>query len=269
MSIFHRPVVIDSHQIASIDTAYRRAGVPIPTRAVKVQELVHAERTAKEVAAEAAKEALTATDPTSFYEEALDRIRRAHAADALRAAFPSALAEATRKAMPQLLAQATQDLRPSFDKTAKAFQTAAKNLPAEDPLSPDAAIDNDTTKELKAARASLAELGTYAGIYKQHAPAGLPVSLVTLLPLLGLPDCVTEMIPRTPYDNAEPVNKSALSGTYAVRKLATDAQRDMDAALIGVAAGRYKGITFSLATPAELEERTENAANAYIRKYAA
>lgn len=265
MSIYTRPILIEAQQVAAIDKAYRLAGVAIPTRAVEVQELVTSEPGAKEVAAAVAAEAITTPDAERFYDEALARIQRAHAADALRAAFGQALADATKNAMPDLLAQAAADLKPAFKKLATAFSAAAKALPATDPLNPDASIEADTTKELKTARNTLAALGTYAGIYQQGTPGTVPVSLMTILPLVDLPHCNVEIIEAGPYDPAPVLNASQLEGTYAVRQLGRDAQKDMDAALIGVAAGRYKGISLSFATPEELRTRRDKAAQAQRR----
>lgn len=265
MSIYTRPVVIEATQVAAINKAYRTAGVTIPTRAVAVQELVNNEPTAKQVTREIAAEALTATDPEGFYKEALSLIQRAHAADALRSAFGPAIAEATRNTMPGLLKQAAADLSPAFNKLSAAFAAAAKNLPATDPLNPDSAIETDTTRELKAARSALMELATYAGIYPQGIPQGVPVAIMALLPIVALPTCVAEVVSNTPYEPAPVLNKPKLNGTYAVRKLGHDAREDVDAALIGVAAGRYPGVTLSLATPEELQTRRENAEQAQRR----
>lgn len=266
MSIYNRTILIPSQQVAAIDTAYRMAGVTVPTRAVAVQEHVMNEPSAKDVAAEVAAEAINAPDADKFYEEALTRIQRAHAADALRAAFGQALSTATKTAMPDLLAQAAADLKPAFNKTAAAFSAAAKALPVSDPLNPDASIEADTTKELKTARASLTRLATYAGIYQQGTPGVVPPSLMAILPVVALPKCAVEIVASTPSVPAPVLNESQLEGTRAVRKLGKDARQDIDAALIGVAAGRYPGISIAFASPDELRERRDNADNAQRRK---
>lgn len=265
MSIYSRPILIAANQVAAIDKAYRLAGVTIPTRAVAAQELVNDEPGALEVTRALAVESLAATDADKFYNDALVRIQRAQAADALRSAFGQALADATMNAMPEFLTQAAADLTPSFKKLAAAFTAAAKRLPVTDALNPDAAIEADTTKELKTARHALAALGTYAGIYQQGIPNTVPVAIMAILPIVALPTCVPEIVTNTPYEPAPVLNKPQLEGTYAVRQLAQDANKDVDAALIGVAAGRYSGITLSLASPDELRGRRDNAAQAHRR----
>ncbi|EYR63271.1 hypothetical protein N866_01795 [Actinotalea ferrariae CF5-4] len=263
MSNFARPITIPQNQLQRIDAAYRLAGVPVPTRAVGIVDLIGAEPTADEVAASLAAEAITNPDPAAFYAEALERIARAQAGDALKAAFGKAMDGATREAMPDLLHRTATDLRPAFDKLAKTLTRAAKSLPAVNPLDVDAAVEGGHAAHLKAARDALTLLGTYAAIYVQDPPVDIPAALVTLLPLVDLPETIVEALDGDRLGRVTVTPDATLSPTLTVRRVAQDAAEDIDATLVGIARGDYDGVSLSLATPAELRQRTARARDAY------
>ncbi|MCO6728874.1 hypothetical protein, partial [Streptomyces sp. CHA16] len=87
-------------QLEHITRAYVLAKIEPPTQAVAILAAANAEPTAGQVAAELAADALSNPDPAAFHEDALARIQRAQAGDALKAALGKAIPEARRQAMP-------------------------------------------------------------------------------------------------------------------------------------------------------------------------
>ncbi|BCW85046.1 hypothetical protein NicSoilE8_27190 [Arthrobacter sp. NicSoilE8] len=246
---------------------YQAAGLNAPTLAVGIRDRINTAPTVHAVASRLADEALTTTDPDTWYTEALDQLRTAQAAEALAKAFNTNYQDAVRRHIPALQSQAAEDLAPVFNKHAKALIAAAKKLPANQPLDMAANVEADTASEYKTARTALAMLGTLASIYKTTAPGDVPVSINKLLPVLDLPSAVKEQIARSIGESVKVLKESQLGGTRAIRQLAADAREDVDLALINVARGHYNGVTLALATPDTLRERRRAATIAHQREH--
>lgn len=247
---------------------YKAAGLTPPTLATGIRDRINQAPTVQQVAAELADRALSTTNPDEWYEEALERLRTAQAAEALTKAFNTNYQDAVRRHVPALQAQAAEDLAPVFNKHAKALTAAAKKLPEAKPLDMAANVEADTAAQYKTTRSALAAFGTLASIYRSTVPGDIPPALNQLLPVITLPDAVKELVARTHFETVKVLNESQLEGTRTIRKLAEDAKKDIDLALINVARGHYDGVSLALATPQELTERRRNAITAYQREHA-
>jgi len=265
MSIFTRTQTHDVNHLKQISAAYATAGLEAPTHGLTIKDRINNAPSVAQVAADLAMQALDTTDPETFYQEALDRIREAQAAEALKVAFNSNLGAAITRSVPAYLEQAAEDLAPAFGKLAKELSTAARKLPPYAPLDMAANVEHDTAKEYKAARNILAQLGAYAALYKQPSPQGEPPALLAILPLLDLPEAVIEQTQGTRNYVPITVNEHQLTGTRTIRALGEAAKADIDAAIIGVTRGDYEGVSLALATPQEYAERRNTARKAYQR----
>lgn len=204
MSFTRNNCATPGQQLANIATAYRLAGVQPPTVAGQAIDLVNNEPGANAVAGQLAVAAYNATDAEAYLEDALTRIARAQAADILRPVVGRAFEGVVRQSMRQTLAQAAADLAPAFTRTADKLGKAASKLDPAKPLDERNAIRDDTSKELKAARLALAELGIFAGMYDNGAARSVPPALAKVLPVLALPDCVMELTAQS-FAAAPPV----------------------------------------------------------------
>ncbi|TLM75968.1 hypothetical protein [Pseudarthrobacter sp. NamB4] len=267
--LYNRYPTSEHTHLDTLVRTYHAAGLTPPTLAVGIRDRINSAPTVHQVAAELADQALTTTNPDEWYEEALDRLRTAQAAEALTKAFNTNYQDAVRRHVPALQAQAAEDLTPVFNKHAKALTAAAKKLPATKPLDMAANVEADTAAEYKTARTALAMLGTIASIYTAAVPGEVPVALNRLLPVVHLPAAVKEQVARSMGESVKVLNESSLTGTRAIRQLAADAKEDIDLALINVARGHYEGVTLAVATPDELRERRRTATTAHQREQVA
>jgi hypothetical protein len=263
---YRRPVTIVQSQIEAIDRAYSTAGVKPPARTTEAHAAIQAEPTAQQVAAELAREAFTTTNAKKYLDSALARIARAQAADALRTGLAAVTPAVNREEMPRLISTAVKDLQPAFDALVTDLTTAAAKLDPKAPLSVNNAVRDDTTKELKTAQAVIDVLGVFAGIHTSRAVRNAPAVLSEVLPIVALPECVTEAVVPSLSIPAPTANGLALAGTRVVRDLARALERDTDAALVEVARGKFPGVTFALADQLELRRRSGNASRAFTRR---
>ena len=265
--IFNRYPTAEQTHLDTIVRTYAAAGLNPPTLAVGIRDRINQAPTVHAVAARLADEALTTTDPDSWYAGALEELRTAQAAEALAKAFNANYSDAVRRHVPAIQAQAAEDLTPVFNKHLKALVSASKKLPEDKPLDMAACVDADAGAEYKTARTALTAFGTLASIYKHSFPGELPPALNNLLPVLDLPAAVKEQVARTHFEVVKVLNEDQLTGTRTIRQLAIDAGADLDLALVNGARGKYEGVTLSLATPAEMGERRGAALTAYGREH--
>lgn len=266
--LYNRYPTADQTHLDTVVRTYNAAGLNPPTLAVGIRDRINTAPTVHQVAVKLADQALTTTDPDEWYEDALEQLKRAQAAEALRTAFGANYSAAVQRHMPVIQAKAAEDLTPVFNKQARALTTAATKLPQANPLDMSANVEADTAAEYKATRTALATFGTLASIYKMTVPGEVPPALNQLLPVVALPDAVKELVARSYGESVKVLNEPKLKGTRTIRQLAEDAKKDIDVALINVARGVYEGITLSFATPQELTERRRTALTAYQREHA-
>lgn len=266
--LYSRYPTAEQTHLDVIVRTYNAAGLNPPTLATGIRDRINQAPNVHQVAARLADEALTATDADAWYEQALDQLRTAQAAEALTKSFNANYSTAVLRHIPVIQAQAAEDLTPVFNKHAKALTAAAAKLPAAQPLDMEANVEADTASEYKTTRTALAVFAQLASIYKATVPGEVPPALNQLLPVVTLPTAVKERVARSPFETTKVLNEEKLAGTRAIRQLAEDARRDMDVALINVARGKYEGITLALATPQEHNERRRNAITAYQREHA-
>ena len=265
-AIFSRPATHDINHFQQITAAYTAAGLTAPTPALDIKDRITNAPSVEQVAAALALEALDTTDPEAFYEEALEQIRTAQAAQALKDALQRNLATAMTRSIPRFVEQAAEDLAPTFEKLARELSTAAKKLPPHAPLDMAANVEADTAKEYKAATKALAQLGAYAALYKQPSPNGEPPALLAILPIVSLPEAVQEQTQGTQNYKPVTINEERLTGTRTIRALGIAAKEDIDAALVAIARGDFEGVTLNLATPTENITRRQHASTAHQRK---
>ena len=266
--LYNRYPTAEQTHLDTIVRTYTAAGLNPPTLATGIRDRINQAPNVHQVAARLADEALTATDPDAWYEDALEQLRTAQAAEALTKSFNANYSLAVLRHIPLIQAQAAEDLTPVFNKHAKALTAAAGKLPAAQPLDMAANVEADTASEYKTTRTALATFGTLASIYRATVPGEIPPALNQLLPVITLPAAVKERVARSHFEATKVLNESQLTGTRVIRQLADDAKKDIDVALINVARGVYEGVTLALATPQELTERRRNALTAYQREHA-
>lgn len=268
--MFTRSTTIPTRQLEAIDRAYRRAGLPLPNRVVEARRLIESEPTAADIGASLALEAFTTTDkPQKFAEDALARMQRAQAADALRVALAQAEPQAHRASIGGLLTQAVNDLSPAFLAVVDELSKAAATLDHDNPLSVENAVRDDATRPMKAAQAALTSLGVFASIYVNRAVRGISGPLSNVLPILSLPACAVEIVADSFATVAPVLNANELAGTYAVRDMARAVEKDTDYGLLAVARGDFPGVTLALGDGAEQTRRAREAGRAFARSVAA
>lgn len=266
MSYAREMAATPQQQLRNIARAYTLAGVKPPTVAGDALDALAAEPGAAAVAATLAREAYAATDATTYLEAALDRIARAHAADALRAAVERVFESVALAGMRETLTQAAADLAPAFARTVTSLTKAAAKLDRDKPLDVNNAVRDDTTKELKAAQAALAALGTFASIHNNGPTRNGPPALARAIPVLALPACVVEVVVPSFATKPPALNAAEMEGSETVRRLSRDLARDLDAALVAVARGEYPGVSFTLADPEQLRARQAEADRAHTTR---
>jgi len=267
MTIYTPEIITDSNRLQMIDTAYRRAGINPPNRAVPFAELVNNTPKIDDVAYDIA---LTAheSDPDVAvqYEQAIEKVKNAIAADTLRQAYSQAHGAVTRDTMADTADRAAKALSPVIARTVDGLAKAAAKLDATDPLSVDRAVDTDTTKELKTTRTALADLAVYAGIHPVRVGGAVPSNgIAKALHLLALPECVEEEYTGGALRD-EITNADKTEGTRTVRRLDADLRHDPDVALINVARGQYEGVTISLATSEQVADRWRAVQRAFTKR---
>lgn len=260
------PIATDLNVWTRHDAAHALAGLDAPTRGNAITDLLNAEPTADQTAKALAEDMLTAPDAAAWLEDALDQIKRAHAADALRHAIGRHRDAVVRAHADRLTADAAAAVAPAFDRTAKALTRAAAKLPAGDrPLDLEPVVALDATKEMKSAQAALRDLATLAGIHRTPNAAGLPSRVVRLVAVVDFPEVPVETVDQM---TGAPLDHHA--GRDAVRRFIRDAdERGADRALIGVARGEYDGLTLRLAeSTADLYDNANRAHAAVARRKA-
>lgn len=268
MPEFNPLIVTTSNQVDHLTRAYAAAGVTMPSGSKPFADLVHSAPTAVDVATQIARETFDeGADPAELYETAVTRMQRAMAADALRTAYSQVASHVARENLPNVLERAATDLNPAVANSAKALKNAADKLRPGNPLSVDAAIEDDTTKEYKIAVKELHQLAVFAGLYEVRVGGVVPANGISkLISILNLPECNVERVTPAGLGASETVNPNEITGTLAVRKLDHDIRKDVDTALLGVARGDYEGVTFSLATPDEYRERWNKLQAAFTQR---
>lgn len=268
MTEFNPTIVTTINQLDHIAQAYTAAGVTMPSGSKPFADLVNNAPTAADVATEIAWETFNeGTDPSELYESAITRIQRAMAADTLRRVYSQVASNVKQENLTNVLDRAAADLNPAVARSAKALKAAGDKLRPGNPLSLDAAIEDDTTKEYKTAVKELRQLAIFAGLYEVRVGGSVPANGISkLISILDLPECNVERITRAGLGKSETVNPHEMAGTLTVRKVDHDIRKDIDAALIGVARGDYEGVTFSLANPEEYRERWLKLQAAFTQK---
>lgn len=257
------PAMTADLQLRNIDSAYRLAGLDAPGGTTATLEAIRDEPGPQQVAQQLAMDAYSATDPDAYLDDALTRIARAQAADILRQAVGRAFEGVAQRSLEATLAKAKTDLMPAFKVTVQALTKAAAKLDADNPLSVDSAVRDDSTQSLKQAQQALRQLGVFASIHNVDMRKNCPPQLALVLPILHLPECVEEIVTPS-YTYAPPaLNAAELDGTETVRRLATDLRLDVDNTLVKVARGEYRGVRFGLADRPEVRGRRAAADRAH------
>lgn len=203
-------------------------------------------------------------DVSAWTADALARVQRAQAADALRAGLRRHRERTMQKARPRVVMAAAQSVTPAFAETVARLKKAAAALPAGDaPLDTAAILANDSTRELKTATACLTELATFAGIHAMKPYAEVPPAVGKALAVLDFPT-----VPRARFNrlNGQRIDDAPHAERDAVTRLVDDAQRHgLDAVLVNVARGQYAGVSLALAaSPVELAANAARLVDALV-----
>lgn len=245
-----------------LTAACERAGVTPPTVAAEVRERLATEPTVRDVETALAEEALDAEDVDAFTEDAITRMTRAHAAQAVREGLLKMEQRTLRTASPQLIASTVKAIHGAVAASIKALEKAAKSLPEDAPLDLEAVVAADATAAMKTAQKALADLAAYRTIHGVCRTES-SVRISAVLPLVALPDVETERIDRI---NSRSLVKPSPERD-AVRAFHRALEDDYDAALIALARGAYVGLSLSFATTGdELRERVARADRALIKQ---
>ncbi|MBN9610995.1 MAG: hypothetical protein BGO26_16670 [Actinobacteria bacterium 69-20] len=252
--------------LENIDAAYRLAGIPVPTRGAEVFELIESQAAVDEVAVAELRAGLEADDLTAWLDRAIAVTSRALAVKTLRDGLASARSAVMDEKLPELRAGAAKDLAPAFARTCRALSKAAAKLPAgHDPLDLDAVVEADATREMKEARAALADLAVFAAIVPVMQGGHVPPRADTLLPIVGIPDGPVERV--TGWAGQDVIGDGHSMQRRAVRTFAGDAQEHgPDRALIGLARGEYSGLAFALADSVDEVLRRHTALDDALRR---
>lgn len=247
MSNIFSTATITTHLLPeNIRTASRLAGLTAAPTGADHAAAVATLPGAQQVIATLAGEALTTNEsPADFATRARDEMAQALAADYLRNTFGSAVKAAHERNLPATIDRAADDLVPAFTRGVKKLTDAAAHLDPETPLDPEKALSQDKGPHLIAARDALQALSVYARLHA-HRPLDRARGLVPIVNILRIDGVVVEKAARHSGVDVQTLNPRDIDVTLAVRKLAADAENSVDNALIGVAAGRYNGVTLDL-----------------------
>lgn len=270
MTHFNRPLVHAVNRIASITNAYAHAGLSFENPGAAFSRQVATAPAPEDILREAAEQAITADDPAAHYEEALARYRDAISARQFRADIQGHLSSAITRNLSIIVAQAVEDLTPAFNADATTLTNAAKKLAYPDPFNPDQAIAHDSTKAYKEAKATLARLSVYAGLWETPTGSGgeVPNHIAGIIGIVGLPENIVQE-ERQDLGAAEGrtvTHPEEMAPTLTFRRFSDDARSDIDCALLGLARGDYEGMKLALATPEERTKRAALAAMAHTYK---
>lgn len=263
------PDVSGDAVLRNIAKAYKRAGLPVPTRTVDgVAAFVAAEPTPADVVAAVAATANDATDPATWLADAVDRINRATAAERLREHLAATRTTTTGTTLDESTARAARDLTPCFSAAVAQLHKAATGLPEGDAaLDVEANLHAHTSRALEDATAALATLSVLAGIYPASTGPGatVPRGAVTTLRVLDLPDTAVERIDQLsgePLDASNPTRETIRAFGAYVR------DHGADLALVQAARGTWGDvITFSLPHDRRaLAARTRRLGHAFARE---
>ena len=251
-----------------ISKAYAAASIPAPTTFVTdLRKHMTAQPGARQIAETLAHDAYHAapdTDPAAWWEQAVDTMTRAQAADTLRATLDGSLHVQERASGARQIERGMSDLKPFADRHAAALIKAAKNLPAgAAALDPEAVLAADAGKHLTAARDALRNLALYAALPDTARHVNALGDLHRVLALVDPGKPVQEI--ATVFGTT--TNAAKLDTTHALRNLARDAKANIDLALVNVARGDLPGVALAPAdSPATITDRAARARNAFVTR---
>lgn len=264
-----RSPIDTSNQRTNLNRACELAGVPAPTAPyTEVSELILGTTSVATIAREYAEAAYQTDNPEKLVADAIDALKHAQAGEALRDAFVAAEPVAAKTLVPEMIDKGIDAIRPEFDKDMAKLAKAARKLDANNPLDAELAVAADAGRELTTAREILAKLNVYATINTNHFLATeAPMQLRKLLTIIDLPDIVQEQCHRALYVERQTANPDDIEGTLTVRELGQDATSNLDATILGIARGDYKGVTLTLTKRQDVPRNAEALRRAHVIKY--
>lgn len=251
---------------ARIDAAYRHAGLTPPSIVDDIDALLTTEPTPSDLALEYAHDALDGTrKPAELVAEAIERITRAQAVELFAATYRNTVEAVAVERIDGTRDTAITDLRPMFDKTVKHLTTAAVKLTGPAPLDRDAAFTADTTREVKAAAAALADLAELTILpVTIHPEVAGPVT--SLLRIVNVPDVTVEQYGLTAMQAHKPIPDDDTPTRAQVREFHRAARDDADTTLVRVARGDWPALTLNMADTTELRRRITATVDALRRR---
>lgn len=266
---YFNPTPAHSRNVSTrIAAAYQAAGIKaLSSFPIALKRHLLTVPDVRQAAASIAAEAYDAapdTDPAAWWEQAVDTMTRAQAADTLKHALTSALDAQERASGARQIARAMTDLHPWAERQCKALKTAAGKLPA-GPLALDseAVLAADAGASLVSARDALRNLALYAALPDTARHVSALGDLHRVLALVDPGKPVQEI--ATVFGNT--MNAAKLDTTHALRNLARDVKANIDLALVNVARGDLPGVTLAPAdSPATITDRAARARNAFVTR---
>lgn len=258
-----RPGAGKIDMLRRITDACRHGNVEPPTLHGEVSAVLDAEATADTVALTIAVEAVDADDAAAFVDDAVARMTRAVAVDAVRRGLVTGNDRVLRQVGGRTRQVAVDRLAPVVAATLEALAGAARKLPDE-PLDLDAVVATDATKPWKAAQAALADLAAYRPVYDLGDVGSLGPKLASILPFVEVAAVELEEVDR--------MSSRSLSAPSAERDGIRAFHRALDElgcdeGLVRAARGEYAGVSLAWAdSSAEVTARAERADRALSRR---
>lgn len=265
---FKRPSTTKLSVLSVIETTARRFGIESPAAVSEVDQALAAEPTVNDTLAAAVADSLGAEDADKWLDQAVSKIARAQAVEALKSTMVGRREMLAAKRAPQAREDISEDVAKVATTAIKKLTTAAQKLPAGTlALDAEAVIAANAATERTDAIAALSDLGALSGIYETTAPpAGVSPHLGAALPVLDLPEVEVELTNGMSTAALNPCPQRD-----ALRQLSRDADKGgTDQVVIDVARGAYPGVTLAWApTAAAVRERVERARTSTLARRAA
>lgn len=246
--------------LQTLSTAATYAGITTTNPITQLKAAFARQATIDTIADDLAQNLLTITDHDKWIDDAITKVQRAQAADALNKAFSQRWDSIRRRATLEEQARVIKQIAPTFEQHATNLKKAATQLPANEPLNLEAVIDHDATNAYKNATEALRSLALYASCFDAlRTLHNIPSALNDVLPIIAITGTNPEIVDNLGATQNEP----QLTVSRTVRKLAADLTNDIDQTLIEVARGTYNGVT--LTTETNLTETALAAQRAFQR----
>lgn len=240
MNCFQRPVSgTPFGQLDAIEGGYLAAGLPAPSRVDEALTLLDNEPGVPDVARQLADEMIKSGNVEAFVKGAQARISRAVTVSEVRGHLRAAVADRIGDTLGELRQAAVDAVTPAFEAAVAELSDLARQLPAgPNPLDVDRAFNSGVSREVLRARELLALMARLAAVWVAAPYGAAPAGARDLALVVDLES----------DGGLPPVSAVNLAG-------AAPATVGLDATLVRVSRGDYKGCSLGLAGSAEEVQR--------------